>query len=323
MTVDVEADMPRWEIEEPLTFRNIEALPAFQRLCSRHGMRPTYLVEHAITEDRRATRILRGLQQTGECEIGAHLHPWSSPPYAPGERQRIEYPSNLPTPRLAAKLARVTAALRQAFGTQPVSYRAGKFGLSPATPALLADFGYEADTSITPMVDWREQGGPNFLDEHVQPRILMAGQPPVVEVPVSVAFTRRLPPLLQRLYLRAPRRLHLRGLLGSDYLNWIDLAWLYPACFTRDQMIAGCDRLVADGVPVLNIFLHSSELAPGESPYTRTPEEVRAYLERLFDLVEHARQRHAARGETLAEFTRRYRKETGCERPGHLVAGYR
>lgn len=323
VTVDVEADMPRWQIEDPLTFRNMEALGAFHRLCTDAGLRPTYLVEYALLEDARSVAILRELQAGGQCEIGAHLHPWSCPPFAPGERARIEYPSNLPAPRLGAKLARLTARLGEAFGRPPVSYRAGKFGLSAATPRLLAACGYAADTSITPMVDWRPQGGPDFTEEGAAPRLLQDGARPVLEVPVGIALTRSLPAPLRRCYLRAPRALRLRGLLGSGYLNLVELCWLYPAVFSAEQMIAACDRLVADGVPVLNVFLHSSELCPGESPYTRTADDVRAYLERFLRLVAHARSRHAARGETLAEFTHRYPKESGRERPGHLVAGYR
>ncbi|MFB3818853.1 MAG: hypothetical protein ACE147_14410 [Candidatus Methylomirabilales bacterium] len=323
VTVDVEADMPRWQIEDPLTFRNMQALPAFHRACTDAGLRPTYLVEHALLEDARSTAVLKELQAGGQCEIGAHLHPWSCPPFAPGERARIEYPSNLPAPHLRAKLERLTARLGDTLGRPPVSYRAGKFGLSAATPPMLAALGYAADTSVTPLVDWRPQGGPDFTEEAPHPRVLLDGPRPLLEVPVGITLTRRLPAPLRRAYLRAPRALHLRGLLGPRGVNLVELCWLYPALFSAEQMIAACDRLVAEGVPVLNVFLHSSELCPGQSPYTRSADDVRAYLERFLRLVAHARRRHAARGETLAEFTHRYPKETGRERPGHLVAGYR
>jgi len=318
VTVDVEADMPRWQIEDPLTFRNLEALGGFQELCTEAGLRPTYLVEHAVAEDPRGARILRDLLARGGCEIGAHLHPWSCPPFVPGERGRIAYPSSLPVARLQAKLERLTARLRAAFGVAPASYRAGKFGLSPETPALLAGLGYAADTSVTPMVDWRAQGGPDFTEETAAPRLLGAGDRAVLEVPVGIALTRRLSARLRRLYLRLPRRLHLRGALAR--LRLLDLCWLYPALFSARQMTAACDRLVADGVPALTVLLHSSELAPGESPYARTPTDVARLQERFRRLVEHARRRHGARGETLAEFAHRHRKEIHRERPRHLVA---
>jgi len=315
--------MPRWEIENPLSFRNIEALATFHRHCERWGVRPTYMVEYAVTEDSRATAILRDLHQTGGCEIGAHLHPWSCPPFSSGERQRIEFPSNLPEQRLAAKLETLTTRLSGVFGTPPLSYRAGKFGLSDRTPALLARLGYLADTSITPMVDWRALGGPDFSTSGPCPGWLGNGSDSVLEVPVGIVLTRRLLAPLRRLYLSAPRCLHLRGILGVDYLNWIDLVWLYPAHFSTEQMIVGCTRLVEDGVSVLNIFLHSSELEPAQSPYTRSSEDVDRYLERLSRVVDHAQDRLQARCETLSEFAERYYKETGRERSGHLVAGHR
>jgi hypothetical protein len=323
ITMDVEADMPRWKIENPLSFRNLEALAAFHHHCERWGVRPTYMVEYAVTEDTRATAILRDLHQTGGCEIGAHLHPWSCPPFSSGERQRIDFPSNLPEERLAAKLETLTTRLTEVFGTPPRSYRAGKFGLNDRMPPLLARCGYLADTSITPMVDWRELGGPDFSSEGPGPRWLGNGPDSLVEVPVGIVLTRRLPAPLRRLYLSTPRCLHFRGILGWEYLNWIDLVWLYPALFSAKQMIVGCNRLVEEGVPVLNVFLHSSELEPGQSPYTRTTDDVDRYLERLARVVDHARDHLQARCETLSEFAERYHKETGRERLGHFVAGYR
>ena len=323
ITVDVEADMPRWEIEDSLRFRNIEGLAVFHRQCERWGVRPTYMVEYAVTEDHRATAILRDLHRSGRCEVGAHLHPWSCPPFSPGERQRIDFPSNLPDHRLVAKLESVTRRLTEVFGSPPRSYRAGKFGLNDLAPQLLARLGYLADTSITPMVDWRQLGGPDFSTEGPDPRWLVNGQCPLLEVPVGIVLTRRLLAPLRRIYLSTPRCLHLRGILGGEYLNWIDLVWLYPALFSAEQMIVGCDRLVEDGVPVLNVFLHSSELEPGQSPYTRTADDVNQYLERLARVIDHAHVRLQARCETLSEFAERYRKETGRERTGHLIAGYR
>ena len=45
---------------------------------------------------RRARSVLRDLARTGRCEIGTHLHPWTSPPFRPEDLAAHTYPHNLP-----------------------------------------------------------------------------------------------------------------------------------------------------------------------------------------------------------------------------------
>ena len=68
--------------------KNAERLPALQALCDEYGVRPTYLVTHEMATRPESAPILRGLARSGRCEIGAHLHPWSSPPFRPEDLRR-------------------------------------------------------------------------------------------------------------------------------------------------------------------------------------------------------------------------------------------
>ena len=79
--VDTEAD-DQWTQagRRSLGVRNAERLPALQSLFEGFGVRPTYLVTHEMASRPGSAAILRDLAHTGRCEIGAHLHPWSSPP---------------------------------------------------------------------------------------------------------------------------------------------------------------------------------------------------------------------------------------------------
>ena len=80
--VDTEAD-DQWSFEgrKSLSVENARALPRLQALCDAYEVRPSYLVTHEMATREPARGILRELVASGRCEIGAHLHPWSSPPY--------------------------------------------------------------------------------------------------------------------------------------------------------------------------------------------------------------------------------------------------
>ena len=80
--IDTEAD-DQWSIEgrRRLSVENARALPRLQALCDAYGVRPSYLVTHEMATREPSRSILRTLLSSGRGEGGAHLHPWSSPPY--------------------------------------------------------------------------------------------------------------------------------------------------------------------------------------------------------------------------------------------------
>src|SRR5262249_46255785 len=82
--VDTEAD-DQWTLagRKRLEVRNAERLPGLQALFESLGVRPSYLVTHEMATDKASAPVLRALAKSGRCEIGAHLHPWSSPPFRP------------------------------------------------------------------------------------------------------------------------------------------------------------------------------------------------------------------------------------------------
>src|SRR3546814_17897114 len=52
------------------------------------------------------------------------------------------------------KLLALTAAIAEAFGTRPVVYKAGRYGVGPATAGILEDLGYLVDASIVPLTSF-------------------------------------------------------------------------------------------------------------------------------------------------------------------------
>jgi len=323
VTVDTEAD-GQWQHGRPLATENVAWWGPFQELCERHGAPPTYLVTSEIAADERAVAFLAPLAGRGAAEVGAHLHPWTTPPFAaePGLAWNDEahaYPCHLEEPLLAEKLRALTAQIAEAFGAAPTSFRAGRFGLDPTGARLLAELGYVVDSSVTPYVSWTGNpgrpgwgGGPDFRGHGPYPfRVEDTGAPGLVELPVTIlptyAVSRRCR-LLREHWEARPLRIARRGL---RLWRRPQPLWLRP----RPEYTAGdLEALLREAerrhLPYAVFMFHSSELMPGASPYRPTQASVDALLELLDELFGTARRRgHAfttltAAGRELAAFDR-------------------
>ena len=82
LSVDTEEEWD-WQTEFPqhnAQVENIQAIQEFQQECNRIGIRPTYFVDYPVVNNPQSVDVLRSIDKTGQCEIGAHLHPWCNPP---------------------------------------------------------------------------------------------------------------------------------------------------------------------------------------------------------------------------------------------------
>lgn len=316
VTVDTEAD-DEWSHAAPASYRNIGRLPNFQALCDRYGIRPTYLTTYDVATDAAACETLQGLVAEGHCEIGAHLHAWSTPPHheltaAPDARQPYlhEYPPQVQREKLIC----LDEALRERLGVAPVTYRGGRWSLDPTSANLLAEMGYLADTTVTPGLSWeRNPGcspgavGSSFAAAPATPYrlhhqdICLPGQLELLEVPVSIIKSG---PLAHIPAPRvAPQRLIGRMMSRSGLCRPM---WLRPGFSSAGQMIEVCDALAASGAPVLNLMFHSSELLPGGSPKVATAEQSQAFWQSLEAVFAHVTSRLGARPLMLREYAEQW-----------------
>jgi len=305
--VDTEAD-DQWSRagRDRQQVRNAERLPALQALCDEYGVRPTYLVTHEMATRPESVPILQGLARSGRCEIGAHLHPWSSPPFRPEDKAAHTYPHNLPLPLLERQLIGLTDTIQQAIGARPTTYRAGRNGFDGGTLPILERLGYTVDTSVDPLFNERRKGGMAFAGAPVTPYhpsyddVRRPGISRILEVPITAATDPPLPKALERVYASLPA-IPYRGALQRLGIRPV---WLRPSYTSRERMIAFASRLHERGAPCFNIIFHSSELLPGGSPYTPDAASVERFLADLRALLEHLTGRLGAVGRTCAEFAR-------------------
>ena len=308
--VDTEAD-DQWSRggRDKLEVRNAERLPALQALCDEYGVRPTYVLTHEMATRPESRGILRDLARTGRCEIGAHLHPWSSPPFRPEDLAAHTYPHNLPPDLLDRQLTELTQAIESEIGVRPTTYRAGRNGFDGRTLPILERLGYTVDTSVDPLFNERRKGGMAFAGAPIDPYhpsyddVRRPGASKVLEIPITSATMPALPKALESAYASLPA-IPWRGALKRVGIQPV---WLRPSYTPRDRMLAFASRLAGRGAPCFNIIFHSSELLPGGSPYTPDAASVERFLADLRALLEHLTTRLGATGRTCAEFAREFR----------------
>mgnify|MGYP003672757574 CR=1 FL=1 len=98
LTIDTEEE---WDWSGPFPQKvakvnNIDKLPAFNSICEKLGIRPTYFVDYAVSNSKNAVEKMQTFTSKGNCEIGAHLHPWCNPPYFGEVGEAESHVINLP-----------------------------------------------------------------------------------------------------------------------------------------------------------------------------------------------------------------------------------
>jgi hypothetical protein len=287
VTIDCECDKgAQWRTQRPLRFEGIQE-GVGQRLAPlfrHHGAKPTYLLSPEVFRDPASVELLA--KQRPSAELGTHLHgeyaePCSSDPVVTLDFQR-DYSPELEL----AKLTSLTELYRSAFGASPRSFRAGRFGIGPASIGCLESLGYSVDSSVTPRVSWERAGarGLSFQGAPTQPyhpSRACPGEPgesTLVEVPVTIRphpWSRV--PLLGRLF--EPR--WLRPTHGtSARLRTVAREEIRAA---RRQATRGTRTPV-----VLNAMFHNVEVIADASPYARTESDAERILSRIGALLEFA-----------------------------------
>jgi len=295
VTVDTEEDNWGYFEEDGATTRNIAHLPELQDLFDRWGARPCYLVNRPPLMERTSVDVLGSLAERDGVEIGAHCHPWNTPP-STGEGAKHSMMESHGDAENRAKIREIGARLRSELGVQPRAFRAGRWGFGPTVARPLLAEGYSIDTSVTPFVDWRSIGGPDYSDMPTQPYRFAPDRPfrpdgegALFELPATVGFLRgdfrKAAGIRHRLEARALTRCTLVGAL--DRLGFFAKRWLSPETASAGTMIRLSEACIAAGQTYLHATFHSSSLLPGATPFVRTENDRAALLAGLDGFLSH------------------------------------
>lgn len=272
---------------------NVAHLRRLEFVTREFGVPLTLLCTWPVLNDPGCRGILRHWREDLGAEIGAHLHPWNTPPLSREPGQAWTPSEAMDAALLDAKLAELVRICREATGAAPTSFRMGRFDLGPKVRALLPRHGLTVDGSIVP-VTWSPALPEAFLSP-AAPYLLSAGDnPDLTEAPVTMVS---LSPALRDAVWRIAKtsgpgaggwllkRFHILGAAGT-----------IPAWFPLASMKLAARLHLARGGRVIHLFLHSSELMPGCAPHVPDEAAISRVLRRTHDFLHWIKRRAEAYG---------------------------
>jgi hypothetical protein len=271
----------------------VAALPEANRRFTARGLVPTYLTDWPVAADPASAGAIASMVAAGECEVGTQLHPWVNPPHDELVTRPNSFVGALPAALERAKIAALTEKLTEAFGTRPVVYRAGRYGIGPNTARSLAMEGYRMDVSVRALFDYSGEGGADFTDHPIWPYWLENG---LLEVPLTACLTGALSGSPS--FLRHQR---LRGTFAkTGLLNRVPLT---PEGTSLAEALYAVEVLLDRGTRLFSLSFHTPSVVPGHTPYVRDAADLRtfwAWWDGVFDLFEKHGVAPARAGDILA-----------------------
>ncbi len=260
----------------------IQGLPLLQSRFEDAGLRPTYVIDYPVASTPSSAAVLAGIARRGVGEVGAHLHPWVTPPLVEEVSTFNSYGGNLSAELEEAKLQALVAAIESNVGVRPRTFKAGRYGIGTNTVASLRRLGFDTDLSSTPFFNWSGDGGPDFTDYPNRP-YWMPGAPPLLEVPTTGGYFGPLRRVGGALHVvnntAAARNPPLVGLLRK--LRLARRAMLTPEGTELWELQALAESLLADGERVLSLSFHSPSVVPGHTAFVRSESDQSVFFERI------------------------------------------
>lgn len=253
-----------------------------QAICEKYGITPTYVIDYPVASTPESAAVFRDWAASGRAIVGTHLHPWVNPPEVETVNRRNSYPGNLDPALEQAKLKALTETIAETVGHRPTVYKAGRYGLGPNTPGILAALGYEIDLSVVPATSFAADGGPDFRAFPHDP-FWFGPDAGLFAVPLTRGYPGLLGRLGQPVYDAANgpmgQRLRLPGILSR--LGLVERIQMTPEGVSAADNIRLARHLVGQGRRVFTYAYHSSSLLPGGSPYVRSAADRQHFLDEM------------------------------------------
>lgn len=273
LTVDTEEDFD-WSLplsRDSYGTEHVSRLLKFQEFCENEGVVPIYLVDWPIANSKFATEILTAPLAAGRAEIGVQLHPWVNPPFEEEVNQFNSFAGNLPRQLERSKFSQLRETIEKRFGTAPLIYRAGRYGVGPNTSEVLIDQGIAIDTSVRSLFDYSSAGGPDFRNHPLFP-YWVDEERRLLELPLTTTYWGLLRRQGNMIFPRLWRMPSMRGVLAR--LGLLERVPLTPEGVSVEEAIRGIDMALDDGLPMLVFSFHSPSLRPGSTPYVRDNDDL-------------------------------------------------
>ena len=251
-----------------------------QSVFDEHGIVPNYVIDYPIASQDLAVRPLKSIADAGRALIGAHLHPWVSPPYVEEVNARNSYPGNLPRALESEKLGRLTEQITESFGTRPMTYLAGRYGFGSNTAPILEELGYKVDISPAVPIDFSADGGPDY-SRYTSDPYWFGRKRKLLGLPGTGGYIGWLrsggTPLYKAVTRPGMRRLGAAGAFAR--LRAVERIRLSPEDYSEAEMRRLTRALLEDGIRIFVFSFHSPSVMPGGTPYVRNEADLERFLE--------------------------------------------
>lgn len=251
-----------------------------QDIFNEYGIVPCYVIDYPIASQEQGYLPLKDYLAKGQCEIGAHLHPWVNPPFDEKVTISNMYPGNLGYDIEKKKLQALHQQIESSFGIKTQIYKAGRYGVGEHTARIMSELGFTIDLSLCSGFDYRADGGPDFSDSPTEPFWFGTDQS-LLEIPLSGAFVGMLGPLSKSVYNMSGHlnRFKARGILSR--LSIVDRLMLSPEGYSTEEHIKLTRFLYNKGVRTFTWNFHSPTVVPNKTMYTQNSKQVQQFLDKF------------------------------------------
>jgi hypothetical protein len=252
---------------------HVTRLHKFQQFCEGLGVSPVYLIDWPVATSNAAMDILREPLAQGKAEIGIQLHPWVNPPFEEEVNAHNSYAGNLLPELEEKKFLNLRDAIEKNFGVAPQIYRAGRYGLGPATAGIMKRAGVAIDSSVRANFDYSAGGGPDYSMHPLEP-YWVDEERQLLELPLTTVYWGMLRKQGRALYPALSKIPKMHGLASK--IGMLERISLTPEGVSADEALRGIDIALDDNLPLLVLSFHSPSLVPGNTPYVHTEEDLDA-----------------------------------------------
>ena len=241
---------------------------------------PLYVVDYPIATQATSQAPLREYLASARCEIGAHLHPWVSPPFDEEVNSHNSYPGNLPRELEHDKLAQLVDAIQTGLGVRPRAYKAGRYGAGPHTARILSELRLDIDLSPCPPFDLGGDGGPDWSSFPCEP-FWTGERKSLLSIPNTGAYVGFVKDGAHGLYRLANSKALSWARAGGilSRIGAVERLFLSPEGYSFQDLRRLTLALRDRGVVHFTFSLHSPSIRPGCTTYVRSASDRDKFLD--------------------------------------------
>ena len=267
------------------SINSMQNIHLVQDIFDEYGIKPCYVVDYPVITQTTGSQPLSEIHADGRCEIGAHLHPWVTPPFTENVSRQNTFPGNLEFNIELDKLSKLSKEIESVVGQKPTIYKAGRYGFGANTTEILSKLGYEIDLSFCPPVDYSNEYGPDYSRDNARP-FWFGESASLLEIPVTGAFVGFAGGISRYAYNFAQKFNRLKTVGIFSRLGIVDRLMLSPEGFNSNEHQKITNFLLNQGNRIFTWSFHSSSVMPGGSPYVSDNKSLNKFLDsfhRYFD----------------------------------------